>query len=152
MFDSLTGIKHFYFYWVSLMDIMDDKKDGVLVNIKNEIDESERKRKALRLNHNLSLLSSGKFHVFQNEEFVFGLAEHLTDRSVGDREEKIDLLKLVGHSSLAGNPAIKERSVMVLSISCEAFLLAGDNEFLFVLTEIFSDKSNLECLTNIVRG
>jgi len=107
--------------------------------IKEEIALSEKQRKLSRLHFNIVLLKQGRFDILKSDEFVAELARYLADPKSEKENLRNELLTRLGESSLVEDSTLKGRSLMVLSLSAEKFLLENHKKSIFLITKLFAE-------------
>jgi len=105
---------------------------------KREITRSEKSRQRSRLNFNISLFTQGNFGVLNSDEFVFDLIDYISDNT-SNEEKKTALLKKLGQSSLSDDINLRERSLMVISLTAEKFLSEGTKNYIFLTAKLLTE-------------
>ncbi len=117
---------------------------GIGEEITSEMVQAENQRKQLRLNHNIFLLGQGNIATLHNDEFVFALADCLTEQKTADLIDKRSLIKNLGRGSSSDDLTLRERSLMVLTLAAEKFLVAGNKEHIAAIAGVLSEWLRLE--------
>ncbi|WP_457575565.1 hypothetical protein, partial [Desulfomarina sp.] len=109
----------------------------IIENIKKEIALSEEKRKEKRFQHNVAVLKQGNLSVFENEEFVLSFVDYLSNTLEIPEDELKTLLAGMSQGALSENGRIKERSVMLLTLSADYIFSQNNNDLIINILDIF---------------
>ncbi|BCL60734.1 hypothetical protein DGMP_14270 [Desulfomarina profundi] len=119
------------------MGKQEESEIDIIENIKKEIALSEEKRREKRFQHNVAVLKQGNLAVFENEEFVLSFVDYLSNTLEIPENELKTLLSGMSQGALSENKCIKERSVMLLTLSADYIFSQNNSDLIINILDIF---------------
>ncbi|THB78560.1 MAG: hypothetical protein D6B25_03935 [Desulfobulbaceae bacterium] len=127
------------------MEIDRDKQALALAKAKAILDDAEKKREAARTEKNVLVFLRGNFDILHNDEFVENLASYVLNKYILDEQaEAIKILEKLGKSLCSRDVALRERSLMVLSVFTEVILEEDFQGFREILSRVLVDWLKFE--------
>ncbi len=122
------------------MEIDRERQAQALAKAKEIIADAERKREAARVEKGVAIFLQGKFEILHNDELVENLASYILNKFITDQQdEAIRILHKLGKSLCWDDVAIRERSLMVISVCTEIILEEDFAEFRESVARILVD-------------
>ena len=127
------------------MEIDRERQAQALAKAKEIIADAEKKREAARVEKGVAIFLQGKFDILHNDELVENLASYTLNKYITDnRDDAVKILHKLGKSLCWDDKAIRERSLMVVSVFTEITLEEDFAEFREIVARILVDWLKFE--------
>ena len=127
------------------MEIDRERQAQALAKAQQSIADAEKRREAARVEKGVQTYLSGKIDALYNDELVENLASYILNKYItGEEEAAIMVLDALGKSLCSDTVAIRERSLMIISVFCEIILEEDFEEFREVLSRILVEWLKFE--------
>ncbi|MEE4165653.1 MAG: hypothetical protein V2I35_06615, partial [Desulfocapsaceae bacterium] len=119
------------------MDIDKDKQAQALAKAKSILSDAEKKREATRVEKGVQLFLQGRFDTLYNDELVENLASYILNKYVLDEKQVVtEILEKIGESLCNTDVAVRERSLMILSVFSEIIIEEDFQDLLEIVSGI----------------
>jgi hypothetical protein len=116
------------------MEIDKDKQAQAMARAQEILVSAEKKREAARVEKGVRSFAEGNFAILENDEIVENLASYILDKYMADEQDlAIKIVEKLGKSLCDGSVAIRERSLMILSVFTEIIMEQDFEEFREIL-------------------
>ncbi len=119
------------------MEIDKKKQEQALAKAKSILSDAEKKREASRVEKGVQLFMQGRFDSLYNDELVENLASYILNKYVLDEKQgACEILEKIGESLSSKDVAVRERSLMILSVFSEIIIEEDFKDFQGILSGI----------------
>ena len=122
------------------MEIDKKKQAQALAKAKSILSDAEKKREANRVEKGVQLFLKGRFDTLYNDELVENLASYILNKYILDEKQAAcEILEKIGESLASEDVAVRERSLMILSVFSEIIIEEDFKDLQEILSGILVD-------------
>ena len=122
------------------MEIDKKKQAQALAKAKSILSDAEKKREANRVEKGVQLFLKGRFDSLYNDELVENLASYILNKYILDEKQVAgEILEKIGESLSSDDVAVRERSLMILSVFSEIIIEEDFRDLQEILSGILVD-------------
>jgi len=135
----------------ALMEIEKDRQSEARQKVQALLRSAEEMRRQRRVEYGVGELMRGRLDFLYNDELAASLPEYLADLLGGDGEDTRKLLLVrIGEASISADASMRQRAIMILSLSAERIVALGRIEALAGMSALLLPWLSME--TEIVAG